>query len=172
MKSSTKILGFNFNSKLSTASSHNQSIHSSKLSQQHISRFWPCPNSIKRLLYLSLVRSHLVYCPCIYLTGTKASQLQAQRIQNKSITWINDTKWYDYRRMTDLHEETNIKALNIHRFNLFTNTFKFNQLSLFPYFQTISNSLAMIGPPVRNAPFRKNTTLYQLSNSNPNPLVT
>ena len=63
-------------------------------------------SSNKRKLYLPIVIPTLT-CPSIPLCNILKTQMcSLQRIQNKVLRWINNTKWYDFTPSEELHPAT------------------------------------------------------------------
>ena len=81
---------------------------------QKLQRFYNLSTDNKLKLYKSLVRSALTY-PIIPMHTVKPSNMiQLQRIQNRALKHITNTKWYHFRTAHSLHFQCNIEPINIY----------------------------------------------------------
>ena len=79
---------------------------------QKIYRFYHLSPNIKRTLYLTFVRSSLIYPPIPLHTTSKTSISQLQKIQNKALKFISNTHWSDFIPSKTLHEQFDIPTIN------------------------------------------------------------
>ena len=67
---------------------------------------------VKLRLYKTIVRPILEYPPIPLNTISNTNMLKIQRVQNKALKFITNTRWYDFRKMESLHHELNIEPMN------------------------------------------------------------
>ena len=77
-----------------------------------IHRFYHLPPNIKRTLYLTLVRSALIYPPIPLHTLSRTAISHLQKVQNKALKFITNTHWSDFISSQTLHEQCNIPTIN------------------------------------------------------------
>ena len=75
--------------------------------------FYNLSSRNKLKLYNALVCSALIYSPGIMNRISKSPLLSMQRIQNKALRFIRNTRWDDYRTSQSLHHQLNIPPINI-----------------------------------------------------------
>ena len=77
--------------------------------------------------------------------ATKSSVIQLQKIQNKALKFITNTKWDEFRSIQSLHQQANIDPINIVIYNKVKSTWQQFQTNL-PY---IYRNLIENHPPNR-----------------------
>ena len=91
----------------------NNRIYLAKMTLKSLYRFRELPTKTKKTLYLTLVRSKLIY-PIAPLASANITNIKKmQRIQNAGIKFILKYDWQEHKTMQQLHEEINIKPINI-----------------------------------------------------------
>lgn len=108
-----KMLGLQFNSRgIVPQVSTRVAIARENLNK--INRFRNLNPKLKIRLYTALVRSTLTYpvIPLHTLTTTQTRRLQ--RVQNRALKYITNTHWTDMRTSKSLHQQCNIKPINIY----------------------------------------------------------
>ena len=107
-----RVLGLLFNSRGFVPQVGNRiNIARSKL--QKLYRFGNLLPRTKQHLYTALVRSALLYPTIPLHTISHTQTLKLQRIQNKALRYITNTKLTDYIPTQTLHEQQNILPINI-----------------------------------------------------------
>lgn len=81
---------------------------------QSLYRFKNLSTENKRKLYLTYIRPKLTYPPIPIHTASKKSISSLQKVQNKALRLITNTRWTDFKTNRQIHEETNIPPLNIY----------------------------------------------------------
>ena len=88
----------------------------SSLAQVTLSNLYRFRNALpstKRHLFLALVYPLLTYCPLALSLSAHTNRLKLQRIQNKALRFIHNTKWDDFKTNETLHNDTRRPPLNI-----------------------------------------------------------
>jgi len=107
-----KILGLNFSSYSMTPQTKIRT-EIGRTNLDRIYRFRHLSQTLKRKLYISTVRSSLIY-PIIPLhTCSNSATLRLQRIQNRALRFITNTHWTDFKTSRQLHDETNLPTINV-----------------------------------------------------------
>lgn len=66
----------------------------------------------KMHLYKALIRPLLTYAPLALSLSARTNKIKLQRIQNRALRWVLNTRWQELNTSQSLHESTNIPALN------------------------------------------------------------
>ena len=74
-----------------------------------------CPGSLKRLAYISLVRSGLEYGSVVWDPHQANIKKSIELVQNRAMRWINDLPPFDRTHIKDLLETTGLDSLETRR---------------------------------------------------------
>ena len=88
-------------------------INMAKVQLSKLKRFSNFPSNLKRTLYLTLVRSKLIYPPIPLHTASKTQLTRLQRVQNQATRFISGKTLIDRHTSEHLHTETNLTPINI-----------------------------------------------------------
>ena len=83
-----------------------------------IRRFTNLSPDNKKKLYLTLVRSTLLYPPIPLHTLAKTPMLRLQAIQNNGLRFVYNTSWTDFITNQELHTRASIPPVNVYLHNL------------------------------------------------------
>ena len=112
ISTSNKILGFKLNN-LKNGSLHVKSIITkAKYNLNKLRRFNSAPNKIKLILFKAIIRPILEYPPYSLSKVSKNTMLKMQIIQNNGLRFAQGIRKSERKKVSELHEETNIVALN------------------------------------------------------------
>jgi len=107
-----KLLGLNFNTYgITPQTKIRTEIGRSNLDK--LIRFRHLSTTLKRRLYITTVRSALIYPTIPLHTCSNSATLRLQRIQNRALRFITNTHWTDFKTSRQLHDETNLPPLNV-----------------------------------------------------------
>ena len=108
-----KILGHQYNFSNNSTSHISNIIPKAKLNLGKLYRFKSAPPKIKRHLYLALIRPLLEY-PSTQIAASGITNIKKlQRIQNKAIRFITNTRLREMKTCKDLHEQIKLDPMNI-----------------------------------------------------------
>lgn len=116
--SQTKILGINYDDKLTFKSMIKEKACIAAKTLAELQRFRTATSKTKKHLYKALIRPLITYSPLSILLATPKNQLQLQKIQNKAIKWMLNVRWDDFQTLPTLHERAGIPPLNIYLHHL------------------------------------------------------
>ena len=107
-----KVLGLNIKS---TGFTHHNKVRKNIAQSQltKLYRFQNLSSNNKRKLYMTLVRSSLIYPIIPMHTSSKTQMLALQRIQNKATRFINNTRLSDRISSEQLHNMAELEPLNV-----------------------------------------------------------
>ena len=169
ISTNNKILGFKLNN-LKAGSLHVKSIiKKAKYNLNKLKRFNSAPNKIKLILFKTILRPILEYPSYPLSRVSKNNKLKMQIIQNNGLRFAHGIKKSDRKKISELHTETNIEALNI-RINKLSNKM-LNKLKEIHFPKNNNNTndtyykygdYTITTPPIRN----KKQTLAQRINKN------
>lgn len=108
---------------------------------QKLYRFKHLNTNNKRKLYISLVRSALIYPAVPLHTICKTSTLRLQRVQNRALKFITNTHWTHHRTVRSLHEQCNIPPINILLHKHAQTTWETFETHLHDTYNTLKNTL-------------------------------
>ncbi len=106
------ILGYTFSTPMS--SNHIKKIvHKTGYTLTKLNRFKTAPNKVKRHLVLALIRPILEYPFYPIFKTSRTGKVKIQRIQNRALRFITNTKLNDRVRSENQHENLKLKSMNV-----------------------------------------------------------
>lgn len=140
---SGKILGLHINTNgIKNQISNRLAIGNSHLNK--LQRFRNLNPSNKLKLYTATARSALTYPPIPLHTVSNHQMKQLQKVQNRALRFITNSKWYHFRTSKSLHDETHLLPINIFLHNLAAKSWKNmqrNDPDLYNSFQTLPDHI-------------------------------
>merc|ERR1712002_1233144 len=118
-----KVLGLKISSKgIQKQVPHRKAIARANLTK--IKRFQRLSQRTKLRLYKGLVLPALTYPAVPLNTVCRTNMIKLQRLQNKGLRFVTNTKWYDFRTSESIHQETQMEAVNVRIHRLSSNIWK------------------------------------------------
>ena len=108
-----KVLGVNIDKNLTFNGHIREKEGQARRALSSLQRFRPANVKTKRHLYLAIIFPLITYCPLALSHSAPTNKLKLQRIQNKALRFINNTKWDDFYTSESLHNISKRPPLTI-----------------------------------------------------------
>ena len=107
------ILGYKLNTNVTESSHVNYVCRKAHSQLNKLRRFSSAPTSIKRRLYLSIVRPILEYPSINIHSAHTTSILKLQKVQNSALRFITSFNYRDGKTLKTMHEEQRLEPMNV-----------------------------------------------------------
>ena len=109
-----KLLGAIINNLSYGTTFTNSLIKKAKISLSKLIRFQSAPSRVKLTLYKTLIRPVLEYPYFLSRHISHNNRINLQKMQNNSILFVENIRRNDRKRMSEVHDNLKLDALNVH----------------------------------------------------------